>query len=314
MHLTGHFIARCIPLAVLSVPLEKEMHMDANSPSITAGIFRQHRSALALTYILTVFENLLDLLYPLMIGIAIDGLIDGVAASLLPITLTWVFHALVSAGRQLYDARIFARIYKQHTTEVITVQVEQGATTSQVAARSGLMREFVDYLEVEIPLVIAVLINFVGALILLMLFDRVTGVFSLLVLVPIFLVNMLHRRMTRALNNGLNDELEREIEIIETGESARIGEHFGKLSRWYIRLSHADVRAWLVMQPFMIGLVALVLVRSVGMGMEPGDIFASVLYMLRFSESLDQVPLIVQQYSRLQDIAERVNYKTVADT
>lgn len=188
--------------------------MNTNPPSLIADIFRRHRFALALTYSLSALENLLDLLYPLMIGIAIDGLLDGTAASLLPITLTWIVHALLSAGRQLYDARI-----------------------------------------------------------------------SILVLLPMFLINMLHRRTTRDLNTGLNDELEREIEIIETRESDRIGEHFGKLSRWYIRLSDADVRTWLVMQPFMIGLVVLVLVRSVGMGMEPGDIFASVLYMLRFSDS-----------------------------
>jgi hypothetical protein len=32
-----------------------------------------------------------------------------------------------------------------------------------------------------------------------------------------------------------------------------------------------------------------------------------VAYALRFTDSLDQAPLIVQQYSRLQDITERIN-------
>jgi ABC-type multidrug transport system fused ATPase/permease subunit len=169
------------------------------------------------------------------------------------------------------------------------------------------MREFVDYLEVDVPFIIAILISFVGAFVLLVLFDFVIGAYCLLMLIPSFLLNRMHSRTTRRLNRGLNDDLEREITVIETRDSLRIDEHFGRVSRWYIRLSHADVRAWLLIQPFFIGLIVLALARSVSLNMEPGDIFAVVAYALRFTDSLDQAPLIVQQYSRLQDITERIN-------
>jgi len=273
----------------------------------TGDIFRLYRWRLALTYSVTAVENLLEVLYPLMIGIAIDGLLDGEPASLLPFILTWVIHALLSAARQLYDARTFARIYHQLASGVVTAQGKQGVTTSHLAARSGLMREFVDYLEADIPFIIAILISFVGAFVLLVLFDFVIGAYCLLMLIPSFLLNRMHSRTTRRLNRGLNDDLEREITVIETRPSLRIDEHFGRVSRWYIRLSHADVRAWLLIQPFFIGLIVLALARSVSLNMEPGDIFAVVAYALRFTDSLDQAPLIVQQYSRLQDITERIN-------
>lgn len=41
--------------------------------------------------------------------------------------------------------------------------------------------------------------------------------------------------------------------------------------------------------------------------MEAGAIFATLAYALSFSDSLDEVPQIVQQVSRLQDIVERIN-------
>ncbi|NJL56172.1 hypothetical protein HC928_14055 [bacterium] len=39
---------------------------------------------------LTLVENIFELLYPLMIGIAIDGLISRDLLSLLPLVITWL--------------------------------------------------------------------------------------------------------------------------------------------------------------------------------------------------------------------------------
>ncbi|NJL56171.1 hypothetical protein HC928_14050 [bacterium] len=213
----------------------------------------------------------------------------------------------MAVARQLYDTRIFARMYQQLASAVVNHQGERGVSTSYVAARSGLMREFVDFLGEDVPFVITVIVNFVGAFVLLLLFDSIVGLYCLFALVPIFIINLLHRRATRRLNRSLNDQLEKEVDAIESRQVDTIKLHFDQVARWYIRLSDADARTWFAMQPFLIGLIVLALVRSVELNMDVGDIFATLAYALSFTDSLDEVPLIVQQYSRLQDIAERVN-------
>ncbi len=282
--------------------------LDAREAPLTIGAaLGRFRWRITLTYTLTFLENIFELLYPFMVGVAIDGLIDGNWLSLLPIIITWLIHSLLAFARQVYDARIFARMYQQLAANVVAHQLDRGVSTSYLAARSGLMREFVDFLEEDIPYVITVVVNFLGAVILLFLFDAVVGLYCLFVLFPLSAVNLLHRRATRDLNRSLNDQLEDEVEVIESHQPSAINAHFGQVARWYIRLSDADARTWLVMQPLLIGLIVLALVRSVGMNMEAGDIFATLAYALTFTDSLDEVPVLVQQYSSLQDIAERVN-------
>ncbi|GAB4517259.1 MAG: ABC transporter six-transmembrane domain-containing protein [Anaerolineae bacterium] len=276
-------------------------------PLTTGDTLRRFRWRLALTYTLTLFETFFELLYPLMIGIAIDGLISHRPASLLPIILTWLTHAVLAAARQLYDTRIFARMYQQLAFAVVTHQSKQGISTSHLAARSALMREFVDFLEQDVAFVITITVNFVGAFVLLLLFDVVVGLYCLLILMPLFFINLLHRRTTRRLNRNLNDQLEKEVEVIESRQVNTINAHFVQVARWYIQLSDADARTWFAMQPLLLGLVVLSLIRSVELNMGIGDIFATVGYALSFTDSLHQVPFIVQQYTRLQDIADRVN-------
>jgi ABC-type multidrug transport system fused ATPase/permease subunit len=281
--------------------------MTVMSPTITREVFRRNRWRLVLTYCLTVLENIFELLYPLMIGIGIDGLIRNEPLYLLPLVVVWFVHSLVEFARQRYDTRAFARIYQRLATQVIERQRGLGASTSHLAARSELMREFITFLEAEVPYIITILIAFLGALVLLTVFDWVVGVYCLLLLIPVGFIWWVHSRATQRLSAGLNDQLEEEITVIETRDTAQIDRHFGQLGRWYIRLSDADARTWFWMQPFLVGLIVLALVRSVGMGMETGEIFAVLAYGLSFTDSLDEVPMMIQQYSRLQDIIARIN-------
>jgi ABC-type multidrug transport system fused ATPase/permease subunit len=280
--------------------------MEAALPQSTADVFRLYRPQLMLTYTLSFFENLFELLYPLMIGIAIDGLLDGALSSLLPLLLTWTMHAALAALRQLYDARLFARIFREMVAGMVIAQGQKGTSTSHLAARSGLVSELVDYYEYAIPFIIAVLTSFIGALIFLALFDGLLGIVAVCVLLVSLALNINHRRTTRRLNRALNDQIESEIVAIESRDREIIRSHYSGVAEWYVRLAHADVRAWVGLQPFLVGIILLALFRGVTNGLEAGDIFTIVLYAMRFTDSLEQLPQIVEQFGRLQDIDDRI--------
>ena len=74
--------------------------MIARSP--TAAVFRAERWRIALTYGVTLLENLFYLLYPWTIGLAIDGLLAGQGPwALVPLVAIWGAHIVVGAGRQV---------------------------------------------------------------------------------------------------------------------------------------------------------------------------------------------------------------------
>ena len=52
------------------------------------NLFRVHGGRLSLTYGLTLLENVFELLYPFVTGIAIHSLVKGSYISLLPLALT----------------------------------------------------------------------------------------------------------------------------------------------------------------------------------------------------------------------------------
>ena len=56
------------------------------------GLGTRHRARLALTYAMTLIEKACEVAYPLLIGIAIDGLLAGRNAALVPLIAVWSLH------------------------------------------------------------------------------------------------------------------------------------------------------------------------------------------------------------------------------
>ena len=125
---------------------------------------------------------------------------------------------------------------------------------------------------------------------------------------------VLSRRLARrsfTLNESLNDQLEREVEIIEEGRAGPVRDHYRLLARWRVRLS--DLEAWnfLKMKFFVLGLIVAALARYCSLpGVRAGDIYAVFSYILLFVGGMDFVPEVTQQLARLHDIGQRVTHDT----
>ena len=125
---------------------------DGASAGPPLAVFRAERWRIALTYGVTLLENLFYLLYPWTIGLAIDGLLAGKGPwSLVPLVVIWGLHIVVGAARQVYDTWVFARIHAEIATGTIARQRAAGMGTTEIAARSVMSRELVDFFEREVP-------------------------------------------------------------------------------------------------------------------------------------------------------------------
>jgi ABC transporter transmembrane protein len=226
----------------------------------------------------------------------------------------WFAHLISGAFRKVYDTHTFTRIYGDVATAVVLAQGARGVPTSQIVARSALSRELVAFFEHDVPLIITTLTVFVGALVMLFLYDRQIGFYCLLLLVPLLVVNQRYARRAHGLNRGLNDELENEVDILTARQPETVRAHYRLLAHWRVRLSNAEVANWGVMELFLIGLAGVVLIRAVALpGVQAGDIYAVVAYLWSYLGSLDHVPFTVQQLGRLHDIGHRMRVQGDAE-
>ena len=135
-------------------------------------LFRANWRPLTLTYALYNVENLLNLAHPLVLGVAINGLIRSEYAGVALLVGQHLAHLFVGTARQMYDTRAFTAIYTETVTRLVCRQRDAGVGVSTVAARSGLARELVNFLEHELKAAFASVYGVIGAVAMLVVYDR----------------------------------------------------------------------------------------------------------------------------------------------
>ncbi|MFO1072619.1 MAG: ABC transporter six-transmembrane domain-containing protein [Geminicoccaceae bacterium] len=190
--------------------------------STIATVFRAERWPLAVTYAVTLVENLFTLLYPWTTGLAIDGLLAGQGLrALVPLVAIWLLHHLVGAARRVYDTRVFARLHAALATAMVARQRATGIAATEIAARTAMARELVDFFERELPVMATALVGLVGGVALLLLYDLGVGLIVAALLVPLLTIYLLFGRRAAKASLALNDETEREGSLIALGRLRR---------------------------------------------------------------------------------------------
>jgi ABC-type multidrug transport system fused ATPase/permease subunit len=279
-----------------------------NRTLLLQTIFGKYRGRITVTYIVTLAENLFELSYPSLTGLAVNGLLKHDFTGLWLLLGVWLAHTATGVFRQSYDTRVFAEIYTDLATRTVSEQETKGFSTSQIVARSSLSREFVNFFERDIPATVNSLFGLLGALVLLFFYDAWSAGFCLMLLVPLAILNRGYSKRTLTLNQRLNNQLEREVTMLTRRRPSRVFGHYRLLAKWRISLSDAEATNWGIMELFSIILSAAVIIRVASLPhIEPGTIYAMLAYLWNFLASLNHVPALVQQLSRLQDIARRMD-------
>jgi ABC-type multidrug transport system fused ATPase/permease subunit len=272
---------------------------------------RPFRWRIGLTYTLTFIEDLLELSYPWATGLAIDGLLRDELWEAAPIVVAWTLRSGIGLFRQMYDTRLYTDVYNTIVEDTILRQRKAGIKATTVAARSAMSRDFVTFFEKDVPVLVTSLIGIVGSAAILFWYDLIIGAIAASLFIPVILVNRLYIRVTLRLNEGLNTQLEQEVQAIEKAEGEPLKHHFDQVRCWRIRLSDAEAYNWTFIEVLSIFVFVAVLVRATYLDPGPddilaGQIFAILTYVWRLMENLDNVPQLVQQITRLHDIRKRI--------
>jgi ABC-type multidrug transport system fused ATPase/permease subunit len=282
--------------------------MPSNTSSL-APLVVSHRWRLALTYCLTIAEQMCTLAYPALTGLAVDGLLKRGFVGLAALIAVWCLHLILSFIRQRYDTRVFTRIYAEVASAVVLRQRSAGEDISEVSARAELSREVVDFFEVEIPAISWNLVAIIGSFVMLLVYDIQAGLIAATVLLPLGLMSGWFARRAMRLNAGLNDQIEREVRTLERGSSFKVIRHFRLLGRWKVAISDAKSLAWFVTEAATIVALVFILIDFTAPGADvvtAGAIYAVIAYTHDYLGGLDDVPEVINSLARLKDIRARL--------
>ena len=275
---------------------------------ILGKILKTHKEKLILTYLLFSLEMLGSLLRPFFLGIAINDLVKGSYSGLLYLSLCHFVWLIIGTLRHMYDTRTYTGIYSSLVTKFLTRKHDAGEI-SKLSAHSTLSREIVDFLETDFIYIIEAIYNIVGSLVLLYFYEKSIVNICFLILIPVLIISFFYGQKMMRLTKLKNDELEKEVNIISDGNKESIKEHYKMLRLWQIKISDKEAINFGIMELLVlvvIGSSLLVSTNVLGTSIMAGTMIGLYSYLLRFVSGLDTIPYIVQRYSSLKDITNRI--------
>ncbi|HBE66605.1 MAG TPA: hypothetical protein DDW52_00515 [Planctomycetaceae bacterium] len=256
------------------------------------------------------FEAALMLLFPLVIGVAIDGLLQQVYFGLYLLGLLGGLSVITGAARRLYDTRLYAVMYAKAAEQIVVQQRNCKSNVSVTTARTNMAKELVEFMENSFPATIDCLIGLAGTLVVVWLLQIHVFVACLIATCFIIFIYAWTSPRTLALNEGANDESERSVQVIADQAIPAVRLHFRRIMQWNVRLSDLETANFSISWLTMIALLLFSVVVTIQNGVtSQGQVLSILMYVFGYIESVVALPLFYQQFLRLQEIANRLQPK-----
>ena len=261
---------------------------------------------ICLTWLLTLCETVLMSLIPLLIGFAIDGLLDDDLTDLFRLSAVLAGLIVISVIRRIYDTRAYGTIRVELGREL--AKRSGHISVSSLNARLDMARELVDFLETEAPSLMNSLVQLVVSLVILFSFHPALSYSALIAaIVMIAIYGVFHGRFFR-LNGEHNHQTEQQVGILETKSPHRLSSHLMRLRRIEVRISDTEAYVYGAIFAVMLGFIIVNLwLSATYVDTTVGVIFSIISYSWEFVESALVLPATLQGWSRLSEIIERIN-------
>ncbi|AEF05739.1 ABC transporter six-transmembrane domain-containing protein [Alteromonas naphthalenivorans] len=274
------------------------------------AIFKRYPFRITLTLLLVVSESLLDLLFPLVIGWAVNDLVNSEFKGLVMLGVLGITSLFIGSARRFYDTRLYSGIYSETASRVVSSGRKQGLSVSKISARSSLLTELVEFFEHSISGIFLSLIGVVGALAVIatLNFEIFFACLGLLLLMTT--MYFLTGGKQYQYHSHYNQILEQRVDFLSGRTNAAVRSHFLNLMRWNVKLSDIETLNFGII---WLGTIALLIATPLlaidGAKSVPkvGTILALFIYVLDYSEKVVTLPFFIQQLIRLKEISNRMN-------
>lgn len=201
------------------------------------GIFLRFRWSILGTFSLVVIENVIFIAQPQLIGRTVDGLIAGDFHNFAVYLAVAMVYVCVTTARMSYDDRTYARIRSRLSIETVMHQQRARSSLSETAERTALCDEILGFFEGGLFVIVKSFVEIVGAMVMLALIDWRICLVALCSMTISQCIWLATRSRVKALFTERNNQREKKVQEIESGDHARISGHFDKIAQIKVKLS-----------------------------------------------------------------------------
>lgn len=270
-------------------------------------IGQTHRRKLITTFSLVGLDNLLLLVYPVFGGWAINAVMEGNVWQAMLYGVVVLLMWIIGAARRAADTRTFTQIYTEIAVPVVLEQRKREVPHSAITARVALSREFVSFFEEHLPIAATSLVSIFGACMMLLILEFWVGVLAVAILALFLWLLPRFAAISENLYFHLNNRFERDNHLIRDGNEHQLYRHYGWFAKLRVLISNREALGYLSIGMAMSVLFGFAFIHMTLKGYgSAGHIYSVSTYLWMFAMSLDDVPRLVEQYSNLKDIGQRV--------
>lgn len=274
----------------------------------STSLFKPYTFKLGLIYLFSIAESCLEMMYPLAIGIAINGLINNQGmVSMLMLSLVWLSQALVGAIYPLLASRYAATILKDFTEKIIQSH-DSSLSESTLIARVDMVEKVCDSLVEVVPSLLSGMIGIVLSTFMLFIFSFESGFLALVLITIIGGLQVYYSRKASHLSEQINTHKESQVNVFMKRQSADIRAYISRLTKIKIKFNDIATSVWAISDivSLIVLLSLLVLIASMNQN-DLGSIFAMVTYVMLLSDSLERAPILIEKIAHVYDVYERLS-------
>jgi len=269
-------------------------------------VLKRFAGGIAVTWFIVLVENGLLALVPLSVGMTIDGLLAGRLLELGWLVVLLVALGCVAVGRRFYDTRVYGTIRLRLGAEL--QRRNPAMHVSKHSVRIDLSRELVDFLEFQVPELMTAVVQIGVSLAVLIWFDVRLGLSCGLVVSGMLLIYACFHKKFYRFNGLLNDQKERQIDILAAGGRRGVFRHLRALRGHEVSISDMEAVLYGGIFLLQIAFIAFNLFQASRIdGVSAGQFFSIATYSWDYVEAALLLPIALQSWSRLSEICNRLN-------
>jgi ABC transporter transmembrane region len=130
-------------------------------------IWKENRIPILYIYGLNIIEEIMYLLIPSSVGMLIDTFIQDKGYGIYAFIITYLGWQGIAVYRRITDTKTFTEIFNKECLRLVEKHQEREIDTTKINARVELMKQVVDFFEIDFPFIVKSIVSILGAAILL---------------------------------------------------------------------------------------------------------------------------------------------------
>ena len=270
-------------------------------------MFGENWKSIMFSYSLFIINSVLMVMYPKVLGNAIDHLIAKDYPYIWYLVSTFVAIMFFGYISKIYDTKVFSGIYRRFASIETHKQIESDVETTKINGRLTLMRYIVMFFERDMLVVLQTIIGLVGAIYFLSLVSWTIVGFLMITSVLILGVTFYYSPKIAKITSLYNDLSEEQTDVVATRKLSSINNLLRRGQHLSLKLSSVDAKFSIWIEGIVYGSVAALLTYYVMYNkVSVGSVFSTYRYMFDFCNALLGLPTIITSYINIKDVIKRL--------